>query len=181
MIQPQQIIEYWYAEEMRSHWFASTSELDNIIKDRYEMLWEQAAAGQLDAWKHTPEGCLALAIILDQLPLNMFRNQAKSFATERQAIEVTLFALDQGFDKQISRDKLLFLFMPLMHSEQLTDQDLSVTLFAQYDLADNLRFARHHRDIIRRFGRFPHRNAILGRENTAQELAYLQSEEAFTG
>jgi uncharacterized protein (DUF924 family) len=181
MKQPQQIIEYWYAEEMRSHWFASTSALDNLIRDRYETLWEQAAVGQLDTWKETPEGCLALAIILDQFPLNMFRNQAKSFATEGQAIEVTLFALDQGFDKQISSDKLEFLIMPLMHSEKLTHQDLAVTLFAQYDLADNLRFAQHHRDIIRRFGRFPHRNAILGRDSTEQELAYLQSKEAFQG
>lgn len=181
MLNPQQIIEYWYSGKMRKLWFSSTPELDNEIKIRYESLWKSAASSELDDWKDTPEGCLALVIILDQMPLNMFRNQPESFQTEGRAIEITLFAIQNGFDKQISHDKLPFLFMPLMHSEKLADQDLSVTLFAKYNLHDNLRFAQHHRKIIKRFGRFPHRNKILGRVSTEAESEYLASDNAFTG
>ncbi|MEL6721779.1 MAG: DUF924 family protein [Pseudomonadota bacterium] len=175
------MIEYWYSEKMRKHWFSSTPELDNDIRTRYESLWERAASGELDEWKYTPEGCLALVIVLDQLPLNMFRGEAKSFQTEGKAIDITLFALEKGFDEKISHDKLSFLLMPLMHSENLTHQDLSVKLFAKYDLVHNLRFAQHHREIIKRFGRFPHRNKILGRASTVDESDYLQSDNAFKG
>ncbi|MDX1352947.1 MAG: DUF924 family protein [Thiomicrorhabdus sp.] len=178
---PIEIIDYWYSEEMKKHWFSSTPELDNEIRELYESLWESAKAGKLDDWKNTPEGCLALTIVLDQMPLNMFRGQAKSFSTERKAIEVTLFALENGLDQKISNDKLPFLFMPLMHSEKLEDQDLSVKLFEKYDLSTNLRFAKHHRELIKRFGRFPHRNHILGRESSKEESEYLVSKDAFKG
>jgi len=178
---PTLVIDYWYSEEVRKHWFSSTPELDNGIKNNYENLWENAGSGKLDEWKQTAEGCLALAIILDQMPLNMFRNTAKCFKTERKAIEITLFAIDNGFDKKINNDKLPFLIMPLMHSEILADQDLSVKLFEKYNLHSNLRFAQHHREIIRKYSRFPHRNKILGRESTKEELEYLASENSFKG
>lgn len=178
---PNQIIDYWYSDEMRKHWFASTPELDTEIKSNYQAVWECAGSGQLDEWKTTPEGCLALAIILDQLPLNMFRGEPRSFKTEIKAIEIAIFAVDNGFDKKISSDKLPFLFMPLMHSEKLEHQELSVKLFEQHDLQSNLKFAKHHRDIVKKFGRFPHRNKILGRESTKEELEYLESKNAFKG
>ncbi|MBZ0105259.1 MAG: DUF924 domain-containing protein [Sulfuricella denitrificans] len=178
---PGDILAFWYSEPMRSRWFASTPELDAEIRARHEPLWLEAAAGQLDGWKSSPEGCLALVIVLDQLPLNMFRGEAKSFSTEQQAVAACKFALARGFDKQIARDRLAFLYMPLMHSENLADQDLAVRLFEQAGLESNLRFARHHRELIRKFGRFPHRNAILGRESSPQELDYLGSKEAFLG
>lgn len=180
-ITPIHILEFWYSERMRKHWFASTPALDREIRDRYQALWQQAAAGELDHWQESAEGSLALAIVLDQFPLNMFRGQPKSFCTERQAISVTLNALKKGHDKHLPKDRLAFLFMPLMHSENPEEQDLSVSLFGQYGLKDNIRFAEHHRELIRRFGRFPHRNVILGRESTPEELAYLASKEAFRG
>ncbi|MDH5180583.1 MAG: DUF924 domain-containing protein [Gammaproteobacteria bacterium] len=178
---PMQIIDYWYSDEMRKHWFASTPELDYEIKSNYEKIWESAGAGNLDEWRNTPEGCLALTIILDQMPLNMFRGTARSFATEGKAVEVALFAVENDFDEQISADKLPFLFMPFMHSENLEHQDLSVKLFSKHNLQDSLKFALHHRDIVLKYGRFPHRNKILGRESTKEEMEYLASEDSFKG
>lgn len=166
---------------MSKRWFSSTPELDAAIRNRYESLWADAAKGELDDWKNSPEDCLSLVIILDQFPLNMFRGEARSFKTEHQAIEATKYALAKDYHKILPAEKLAFLYMPLMHSENLEDQTLSVKLFAEARLENNLRFAEHHRELIRKFGRFPHRNAILGRESTAEEIAYLNSKEAFLG
>lgn len=180
-ITPAQILDYWYSERMQKHWFASTPAIDQEIRDRYQALWAQAAAGALDHWQDSPEGALALIIVLDQFPLNMFRNQPESFRTEQQAVAVAKVAIDRGYDAQLPKERLAFLFMPLMHSENLADQDLSVAMFAKYDLTGNLRFAEHHREIVRTYGRFPHRNAILGRASRPEEEAYLRSEGAFKG
>jgi uncharacterized protein (DUF924 family) len=166
---------------MRRCWFASTPELDETIRHQFEPLWRRAAAGELDGWQATPEGALALVIVLDQLPLNMYRGRPESFSTEQQAVAVAKQAVAQGHANLIPPDRLMFLYMPLMHSEHMEDQDLSVQLFAAAGLAENQRFAEHHRDIVRRFGRFPHRNRILGRECTAGELDYLASPQAFKG
>ena len=179
--EPADILEYWYSAFMQKHWFSSTPALDDEIREKYQSLWERAAAGELGHWQDSPEGALALAIVLDQFPLNMFRGKPESFRTERKAVEVTLNALKKGFDKQLSKDRLSFLFMPLMHSEKLEEQDLSVTLFRQYDLTGNIKFAEHHRELVRKYGRFPHRNAILGRESTPAEMEYLASRDAFKG
>ena len=175
------ILDFWYSDRIRPHWFDSSPALDREIRDHYEPLWTRAAAGGLDHWQAEPEGSLALVIVLDQFPLNMFRGAPASFATERQAVRVTLQAVDKGFDARIDRQQLGFLFMPLMHSEVLAEQELSVALYEKHELTANLDFARHHRDLIRRFGRFPHRNAILGRESTPAEREYLGSGHAFTG
>ncbi len=181
MLTPQDILDFWYAPEMRSGWFNSTPALDAQIRQRFEPVWEAAVRGELDDWLGSPAGCLALAIILDQFPLNMFRGTAKSFSSEAQAIAVAKQAIAQGFDQHIDAAQLAFLYMPLMHSENLADQELSVELYAAAGLDNNLRFAKHHREIVRRFGRFPHRNAILGRESTPEERDYLNSKEAFKG
>lgn len=178
---PQDVIEFWYSENMRKCWFSSTPELDNQIRNKFEALWCKANEGELDEWKNSPEGCLALIIVLDQFPLNMFRGEAKSFKTGQKAIEAARYALEKGYNRVIPIDKLAFLYMPLMHSEQLEDQELSVKLFEDAHLESNLYFARHHREIIRKFGRFPHRNAILGRESTIEEIEYLKSRDAFLG
>jgi len=166
---------------MQKRWFSSTPELDAEIRNRYEPLWASAANGELDEWRNSPEGCLALIIVLDQFPLNMFRGEARSFKTEHKAIEAAKYALAKGYHKAIPAEKLAFLYMPLMHSENLEDQALSVKLFEEARLENNLRFAEHHREIIRKFGRFPHRNAILGRKSMAEEIEYLNSKEAFLG
>ena len=178
---PADILEFWFTEPMRSHWFRSTPELDDQIRERFEPLLQQAINDVLAAWQQTAEGCLALAIVLDQFPLNMYRGQARAFSSEAQAIGVALHATAQGLDRQLASDRVAFLYMPLMHSEDLAHQDTSVRLFEAAGLASNARFARHHRELIRRFGRFPHRNAVLGRSSTPQEQAYLASKEAFTG
>ncbi len=176
-----EILDFWYNPPMFAHWFASTPAIDADILSRYGAVWERAAAGELDAWRDSADGCLALCIVLDQFPLNMFRGQARSFSTEQQAVTVTKHAISQGFDTLLPQERVIFLYMPLMHSEHLADQDESVRLFEMAGLETNARFARHHREIVRRFGRFPHRNAALGRVSTPDEIAYLHSKEAFTG
>ena len=173
------VIEYWFSEKSRKHWFSSTPEIDNEIKQRYEKLWINAASGKLNDWQDSPQGCLALIIILDQFPLNMFRGKAKSFQTEKLAVEVALKAIDNGYDEILNTEELLFLFMPLMHSENLEHQNMQVTLFEKYDFNDE--YSKHHRDIVKRFGRFPHRNEILGRMSTMEELDYLLSDNSFKG
>jgi len=178
---PGTILDFWFSADMQTRWFSSTPELDRSIRERFEGLWRKAVAGRLDTWKNTPEGCLALVIVLDQLPLNMFRGQALGFSSEQQAVQITRYALEKGYHQRIPSERLGFLYIPLMHSENPDDQDLSVQLFEAPGLASNLRWARHHRDLIRRFGRFPHRNAILGRESSMEEIEYLNSTEAFKG
>ena len=181
MITPQHILDFWFAEPMRSKWFASTPQLDAAIRDQYERVWEAAMRGELNDWLSSPDGCLASVIIFDQMPLNMFRGTAKCFTSEAKSREVAQHAIDQDYDKRIDPARLAFLYMPFLHSENLADQNLSVALFEAAGLENNVRFAKHHHEIVRRFGRFPHRNAILGRVSTAEELDYLNSKEAFKG
>ena len=173
------VIKYWFSKKSREHWFFSTPEIDNEIKQRYEQLWTRAASGELKGWQDSPQGCLALIIVLDQFPLNMFRGKAKSFQTEEMAVKVALKAIKKSYDEILNTDELLFLFMPLMHSENLEHQNMQVKLFEKYDFNDE--YSKHHRDIVKRFGRFPHRNEILGRMSTMEELDYLLSDNAFKG
>lgn len=178
---PKTIIDFWYSEEVKPAWFNSTEKLDKEIKEQFEPVWKAAIRGEFNQWKETSEGCLALAIIFDQFPLNMYRGEVKSFSTETMAVKVSRLAIEKGFDQQIEKTKLAFLYMPLMHSENLDDQNLSVSLFEKAGLEENARFARHHRDLIKQFGRFPHRNEILQRESSQSEIDYLNSDKAFKG
>jgi len=180
-ITPESILEYWYSDRIKKHWFNSTEDLDKEIKEKYESAWKSAIRGELNDWKKSAEGCLALAIIFDQFPLNMFRGDVKSFSTETMAVKVSKLAIEKGFDQEIEKDKVAFLYMPLMHSENMEDQDLSVSLFEKAGLEENAKFARHHRGIVEQFGRFPHRNEILQRESSQSEIDYLNSDEAFKG
>ncbi len=174
------ILDFWFAESTKKLWFNSTTEFDDYIRLKYQALWKQASEGQLECWQNTPLGALALVIILDQFPLNMFRGTAKSFSTESHAIIISRAAISNNFDKQLSVTQLPFLYMPLMHSENLEDQNYSVHLIEQAKL-ENIRFAKHHRNIIEKYGRFPHRNEILVRKSTTEELEYLASSQAFKG
>jgi uncharacterized protein (DUF924 family) len=175
----QDILDFWFSPRVRPLWFAATAELDAEIRARFEPLWQQACRGELEAGMDSAEGALALVILLDQFPLNMFRGQAAAFASEGQAVAACKRALEQGFHHGLSEPQRLFLFMPLMHSENPEDQDLSLQLFEEAGM--DTRWPRHHRDLVRRFGRFPHRNAILGRPSTPEELDYLASDQAFKG
>lgn len=178
---PQSILEFWFSDKVQPLWFQSTPEFDAELRERFETVWQQAAAGKLDGWAETPEGALALVILLDQIPLNIFRGDALCFSTEAKSRNITNLAVERKLDADLTDEQKAFLYMPLMHSESMDDQDKSVGLYEAAGLADNLKFAQHHRDIVRRFGRFPHRNKILGRQSTEAEQAYLESDEAFHG
>lgn len=178
---PKSIISFWFEEIDKKLWFNSTPEFDAQIRDRFEQLYVAALKDELSDWENTAEGCLALVIVLDQFPLNMYRGKPESFDGEQKAIDVSRRALDKQFDEQLDEQYKAFLYLPFMHSENLQDQDLSVSLYQKADLTENLRFARHHREIVRQFGRFPHRNRILGRQSTREETEYLNSDEAFLG
>ncbi len=181
MVTPKSILDYWYSDNSKQHWFASTPQIDQEIKDKFEVTWQAASRHELDDWCDTADGCLALVIVLDQLPLNMYRGQEISFSTEAQARNMARLAIQKGFDKHIAKDKLSFLFLPFMHSENLADQETSLQLFFDAGLDDNIPFAQHHHDIIEHFGRFPHRNPILGRTSTPEEIGYMHSSEGFKG
>jgi len=175
------VLEFWFSKTSQKLWFNSTPAFDETIRLKYLTLWEQASDGYLEEWQHSPLSSLALIIILDQFPLNMFRGEAKSYSTEKQAVHIVHSSISKGYDKEISITQLQFFYMPLMHSENLDDQNYAVHLFEQAYLENNIKYAKHHRDIICKFGRFPHRNKVLGRESTMEEQAYLASPQAFTG
>jgi uncharacterized protein (DUF924 family) len=165
---PEDILAFWVAPEQTSRWYAKDAEFDAEIRRRFLATYEAACAGELDAWRQAPDSLLALIIVLDQFPRNMFRGLARAFAADAHAVALTKEGIDKRFDSALNGAQLDFFYMPLMHSERLGDHDL----LAARGRGDD-RYARHHRAIIARFGRFPHRNAVLGRENTAEEAAYL--------
>jgi uncharacterized protein (DUF924 family) len=177
----QDLIDFWFSEETSQYWFNSTEVFDRQLADSYEDTWQQAKQGELDDWQRTATGSLALVIVLDQFPLNMFRGTAKSFSTEAQSRTVARSAIDKAYDQALAVNQKSFMYMPFMHSENLDDQALSVELFSQAGLDNNLHFAKHHYDIVDRFGRFPHRNKILGRQSTQAEIEYLNSKQGFQG
>jgi uncharacterized protein (DUF924 family) len=175
----QDVIDFW-REAGPKRWFAKNAAFDAEFKSRFEAAHDAAASGALDSWARDAEGALALLILLDQLPRNAWRGSSRMFATDAKAQAVARAAVDAGFDQQVEDAALrAFVYLPLMHSESLADQQRSVALCTALDEAQ-ARYARHHRDIIARFGRFPHRNAALGRCTTAQEQAFLD-EGGFAG
>ncbi|MCO5142339.1 MAG: DUF924 domain-containing protein [Oligoflexia bacterium] len=176
-----EIIEYWFSPRVSKLWFNSTKEFDEELTSQYESLLKKAIKGELKEWESTPEGTLALIIVLDQFPLNMYRGKAESYSTGDQAVAIAKEAVQKGFDQKIPKDQIAFLYLPFMHSEDLQDQEMSVMLFEKAGLVENLRFAKHHQNIVHKFGRFPHRNEALGRKSTEEELEYLSSKQAFKG
>ncbi|MXU65777.1 DUF924 family protein [Oceanomicrobium pacificus] len=171
---PQDILTFWLDEVDPSNWYQSTPELDAEIRDRFMPTWEAARDKTLDGWKCRPDDVLAMLIVLDQFPRNMFRDDARAFSTDAQALALAKKAITHGLDMKVEGPRRQFYYMPLMHSENLTDQDLAVRLFTM-NMPDgnNVIHAKVHREIIRRFGRFPYRNAALGRTNSAEEQAFL--------
>jgi uncharacterized protein (DUF924 family) len=174
-----ELLDFWFSEEARARWFDSTPAFDEALRLQYLDTWQRGRDGKLQDWEETPDGALALVILLDQFPLNMFRDLPESYSTEAQSRAVASRAIDHGFDAALADDRKAFLYLPFMHSETLADQDLSVELFEAAGLEFNLKWARSHRETVRRFGRFPHRNAILGRASSAEEIAWLASPEGF--
>jgi uncharacterized protein (DUF924 family) len=166
------IVAFW-REAGPKRWFEKNAGFDDEIHRRFLATHEAAAAGKLSSWESTAEGALALLILLDQFPRNMFRDQARAFATDPLARAVAAGALVRGFDSQAPDGMRVFFFLPFEHSEDLADQERAVALSKAAGDADRLKWAEIHADIIRRFGRFPHRNAALGRVTTPEEQAFL--------
>ncbi len=170
-----EIIYFWFDETEPRLWFQKSDDFDAQIRERFLTTYEMAREGLCDHWRQDAEGCLALCLVLDQFPRNMFRGDAQAFATDGQGLLVARYALAKGFDQVLAPIKRRFLYLPFEHSERLTDQKKSVALFEAMKDEDPLghEYALRHLDVIERFGRFPHRNHILGRDNTAEEEEYL--------
>ncbi|MBR0783895.1 DUF924 family protein [Bradyrhizobium iriomotense] len=173
-IGPAGILAFW-REAGGERWYKRDDAFDAEITRRFLPLWQKAAAGELSSWEAGDDGALALVIVLDQFPRNMFRGTPEAFASDALAREVAHRAIEQGVDRRIDPTLLEFLYMPFMHSEHLADQLHCVALFANTDNTENQKYAREHADIIQRFGRFPHRNRVLGRETTEEEQAFLDN------
>jgi uncharacterized protein (DUF924 family) len=176
-----QILNFWFGDPSSSdygqpqpHWFNSTPELDQNVRDTFGHSYEQASKGELDEFKKTPEGSLALILIFDQFSRNMFRGTPQVYAMDTQAVEIAKEAIQMGFDQELTDFQRKFIYMPFMHSEDLKEQNKSVELFESLGEEATLKYALSHRDIVARFGRFPHRNGILNRESTPQEIAFLK-------
>jgi uncharacterized protein (DUF924 family) len=178
-ITPADILKFW-REAGRDRWYKHDAAFDAEVRRRFFELWQKAAAGELSSWEASDEGALALTIVLDQFPRNMFRDDPRTYASDQQAREVAARAINRGADARIDPILLEFLYMPFMHSEHLTDQLRCIELFGGTANTENKEYAEQHADIIRRFGRFPHRNRILGRATTAEEQAFLDAG-GFTG
>jgi uncharacterized protein (DUF924 family) len=169
----EELLAFWLGAGPEA-WYKQDGAFDAEIVARFATLWEQGAAGALDApWATNPRGALALIVLLDQFPRNMFRGEARAFHSDARALSVASYALDRGWDMRIDVPERQFFYLPFMHSERLTDQDHCVRLFADRMPGDNLLHARAHREIIRRYGRFPYRNAALGRTSTDKEQTFL--------
>lgn len=176
-----EVIKFW-EEAGPKAWFAKSDEFDDQIRTRFTDLHREIAGHKHDHWRENAEGCLAMVLVLDQFSRNMFRDDARAFAQDDQALELAKFGIEQGYDTKEPVELYRFLHMPFMHAEDLAEQERCVELFEQRPDAtpDSTKWAIIHRDIIARFGRFPHRNKVLGRETTAQEQAFLD-EGGFSG
>jgi len=168
-----EVIAFW-REAGPAMWFAKDAAFDEKFRNRFILDHEAAARGELVQWQSTPEGALALLILLDQFPRNAFRDTPRMYATDSAARKVAMTALSMGFDQKFPQELQKFFILPFAHSEDLADQERAVA-FARRMSADDLAHAEHHRDIVKRFGRFPHRNKILGRISTTEEQHYLDN------
>lgn len=176
-----QVLAFWFGDGPedvpRKVWFAKDDEFDRVCRERFAASHAAASAGELDHWQDTPAGALALIVLLDQLSRNIHRGTAAAFAQDARALAVARSAVERGFDRQLTPLRRMFVYLPFEHSEDRADQARSVALFESLRgnpwLDEAIDYAHRHQAVIDRFGRFPHRNAILGRESTAAELEYL--------
>lgn len=182
---PESVLDYWFGPAperdlpaRKRMWFGKNEETDRTIRQRFLEIYESAAAGGLDQWQATPTSCLALILVLDQFPRNMFRDTARAFAADGLARRWARHAVANRYDRSLTPLARLFLYLPFEHSEDIEDQTLCLRLFADLasmpETADGAEYAKRHYDIVARFGRFPHRNRILGRQSTSEEADFLQ-------
>ena len=169
------ILDFWFKETQPQQWFQKNPEYDELVKSNFLETYEIARQGALDEWKNDADGVLCLCLLLDQFPRNMFRDTPQAFATDAQALLIAKYALSKGLDQVISPEKRRFVYLPFEHSENLSDQKKSLELFETMKSDDPLSYdyAVRHYEVIEKYGRFPHRNKILGRANTPEEEEYL--------
>ena len=172
------VVDFW-RQAGPERWFAKDTDFDRRFRDRFLGTHEAAARGELMAWLRTPESALALVLLLDQFPRNAFRGTPRMYATDRLAIEVANQAISMGHDRAVAEPLQLFFYLPFGHSEDLAEQERSVALSARFS-PEQRQHAIDHAEIVRRFGRFPHRNALLGRTSSEEELQFL-AEGGFAG
>lgn len=170
---PESVLDFWFAPEHERFWFAVNPAFDEAITKRFRELYENAKHGKQKDWNRSPHGALALVIILDQFPRNMFRGSAQAFATDTLALHIAAEAIEREFDQALNMEERRFLYMPYMHSEILEDQKRGLALYAALGHMQALEYMQRHHDIIVKFSRFPHRNAILGRNSTEKEREFL--------
>lgn len=169
-----EVLAFWFEDLLPEAWFDKSDATDALIRDRFLKVYETVAAMPAPAAWSSARRALATIIVLDQFPRNMFRGTPRAFATDHIARDVALGAVERGFDRSFDIHGRAFMYLPFEHSEDLADQERSVTLFTPLGDKTYTDYAVAHRDIIARFGRFPHRNAVLGRSSTPQEEAFLQ-------
>ncbi len=174
MVDSDALIAFWFAPATQVRWFRADPDFDAEIRSRFGSLVERAAAGDVPNWAATADGALALCLLLDQLPRNIWRGSPRAFSCDAMARKIAYAAIAAGRDRTLATMRRHFLYLPLEHSEDSVDQETCVTLMRGLGDAEMLDYAQRHRDIIARFGRFPHRNAILGRASTGEETEFLQ-------
>lgn len=170
---PDEILSFWFEALDAKDWWAKSDATDDQIRKRFLKLWEEQKSKTADDFLTSPETALAAVILFDQFPRNMFRDSADAYSTDHLAQQIAEKAVDLELDAQLPEDRRAFLYMPFMHAEDIQLQNRSVTLFTK--LGSNQKFANEHRDVIAKFGRFPHRNEILGRQTRAEEQAAIDA------
>ncbi len=183
---PQDVLDFWFGEpgsegygKHRQAWFAKEPAFDQAVQARFAKLYQSAVKGRLDAWRENAPSALALTIVLDQFPHHLFRDTARAFEADAKALALAESAVGKGFDQQVLPVQRVFFYLPFEHSEDMAKQDRAVALFARLasenpGFRDYLDYAHQHREVIARFGRFPHRNELLGRASTSAEREFLK-------
>ncbi|MBS0347334.1 MAG: DUF924 domain-containing protein [Proteobacteria bacterium] len=169
------VLDFWFKESTPKQWFARSDEFDRLIAARFGAVYAAAASGELHAWRSTADGRLAEIIVLDQFSRNLFRGDPRAFACDGMALVLAQDAVAAGADLELPVARRAFLYMPYMHSESALIHTHAVRLFSQPGLESNLDFELRHKAIIDRFGRYPHRNAVLGRPSSPEEITFLQT------
>jgi uncharacterized protein (DUF924 family) len=169
-----EIVAFWFETLKPEDWYRKNPAIDAAITERFGATYEALKTGVPPDWLAEPKGMLAAIIVLDQFPRNMFRDDARAFATDQAALELAKRAISEGTDMRLAPERRAFIYLPFQHAETRDDQARSIELFTALGNPNNLDFALRHQAIIARFGRFPHRNSVLGRASTAEELAFLQ-------
>lgn len=168
-----EVTRFWFDELSVDNWFGSSADIDEQIAERFHELWEEQKSKIAPDFLATPETALAAIILFDQFPRNIFRGTAEAFATDHLALQIAKEVIDREMDHKLTEDQRMFVYMPFMHSEDLEDQTRCLGLFTALGNENNIKFAKAHRDIIVQYGRFPHRNAMLGRETRSDEQAAI--------